>query len=121
MVPPKRILLRDPRNFEHRAEVYRVIQQYGGVHVTRRTRREIEPIAHRFPKMTVSDDMTHAVGVAHFFFPDEGLMFPDNRISKCADCRIALQCRPHFVVPVILCCFCAGDRLLQEYWNSKQE
>ena len=122
MLPPK-ILNRDPRSRRDRAEAFRIITECtGSVNVTSKTHEEIGSLAREHPKMVVNDDVKDAIGIAHFFFVDEGLMFRDNRISKCADCRIPLQFRPHFVnVPTLLCCFCAGDRLLKEYWDSKKD
>lgn len=120
---PRLLFQRDPRNPAHVSAALEIIAEIGEVYATDRTIEELTKAGvslrskkikrqrKRSPKM---DAM-----IGGFFFLDRGLLFPDNLICTCSECRAALQIRPHSAQRTKLCAFCATDKVLKSYWAEQ--
>ena len=118
---PRVLVARDPRNPQHCRAALRLLLECGTVISSVKTAQELAVFSLKLSqRVLVSEPGTmqydYVVG-AHYFL-DEGLMFADNVIVTCTVCRQALQLRPHAPTKSVMCCFCAADRVLKEYWQK---
>jgi len=121
---PRVLVARDPRNKQHVTAALRLMMEIGTIVSSEETAQELESLSLKLPKRVEvvprQDGYDFLIG-AHFFLED-GLMFRDNVIVTCSVCRHALQIRPHNQTnKSVLCCFCAADNMLTEYWKQKNE
>lgn len=117
---PRKLVNRDPLNAAHRKQAFTIISALSKLHIRSATARELFQNGIMLTGVTISDEMNLGCIATHYHI-EEGLMFPDNIIARCKDCRDAIQYRPHLVgMPKIICCFCAADNILTEYWESEE-
>lgn len=117
---PKVWLDRDPRNQRHvRAAMELFAELDQDTFTTKRTVDELAELGIKLGKnikikkrIPCESDV-----IGGFFFLDTGLFYPDNVMVTCSTCHAALQIRPRTNVRGRkLCCFCALDEALKEYW-----
>ena len=101
------------------------MHEIGKISITKKAKDELNRHGYNVSaKAIITDDIpADSIGVGAFYLLDKGLIVADNIITKCKKCCEAIQFRPHFNMHNItpLCCFCAADRILDEYWKEYTE
>ena len=118
---PKLWLDRDPRNNDHIVAAMRLITTLTDSYATERTVKELAAAGIALPKGIKKWKrlQKHDAVIGSFFRLERGLLFADNVILTCADCRTPVEIRPSSNVgSTVLCCFCTVDRVLKDYWAA---
>jgi hypothetical protein len=119
--PPRHLVDRDPHNPMHIGAALRLIETLAEkIYATKRTVAELRQLGIDLKTAEPPNGPVDAI-IGAFFFLDRGLLFADNLLVTCAVCRAPLQVRPHSVSVSarMLCCFCAVDASLADYWDGK--
>jgi len=120
--PIPALLGRDPRNEDHLAAAFDILQSMAGMNVLQATADELRelglPLSKRKPKIRVIKTGDVAVGMPYLL--ERGLILPGNMISKCVDCGNPVQFRPHtgLAINTHLCPFCAAEQVIKEQKRS---
>src|SRR6476659_5954419 len=95
MKPIPALLGRDPRNEDHLAAAFDILQSVAGVNVLQATADELHELGLplKVPTIKVTKKGDIAVGMPYLL--ERGLILPGNMISKCLDCANPVQYRPH--------------------------
>lgn len=121
---PRKLIDRDPRKFEHRCDAFKLMVDIGEVAVTEQAAIEIKKAGGDLPEtvQAVTEVAKDSVIVCAFYFLDEGLIVETNIIGKCSDCSHPVQLRSYMPAEkaTLLCCFCAADRTLVDYWKTRK-
>ena len=118
---PKLWLDRDPRNHYHIGAAMKLITELSDSYATDRTIQELAAVGITVPKRIKKWKKLgkHDCVIGAFFHLERGLLFPDNVILTCADCRVPVEIRPYSNVgSKVLCCFCTVDHVLKDYWTA---
>ena len=121
---PKLWLDRDPHNADHINAAFQLITTLSDSYVTEHTAKELNAAGVAVPKGVKKWKRLrkHDAMIGAFFYLERGLLFPDNIICTCADCRIPIEIRPHSNVgSTVLCCFCTVDRVIKGYWAAHDQ
>ena len=120
---PKLWLDRDRHNNDHIADAMQLITRLVESYATARTIEDLAAFGIALPKRIKKlkrPQQRDSVTIGSFFHLERGLLFPDNVILTCADCRTPVEIRPHSNVgSTVLCCFCTVDRALKDYWAAQ--
>ena len=109
---------RDPRNEDHLAVAFDILQSIAGMNVLQATADELHsfgpPLSDKVPTLKVVKKGDVAVGMPYLL--ERGLILPGNMISKCVDCGNPVQYRPHtgLAIKTHLCPFCAAERVIKD-------
>lgn len=125
----QKLIERDPRNRLHILRAMKLIMELQTVIVTERSQDEMGAIlGHDLAQCLLTDMDVEAtvpedsMMIGSFYFIDEGLLFADNVIVVCNDCRAPVHIRPESqMASLFLCIFCAADRVLKDYWENQEE
>jgi hypothetical protein len=120
MTFPRKIVHRDYKNRDHIVEAFDIMKAIVGIHVTKQTAAELKSLGIEHSGIERDDKPEEAIGVGLAYFIEIGKLLPDNILGRCLDCGQPIQYRPHFQnVSKLVCCFCAADRVLDDYWKDQ--